>query len=589
MPSKSAPLTQAAIRRMIKESVDAAIIGEKARHANAGNDASECVEPKKVKFAAATLQGLALTWWNAKVSMSYVALMRSRMRLKKGNEVKVDAYIRGLTDNIKARDERILEGKKQKWENYQSGNSSGKSNHKDNSLQTLQNNQKQGNARAMITPPTDGKVSSGSLPLCEHCFNHHVGLYTIKCYKCGKIGHKASLLGTDAKEVKQEELVKFEIGIVHEYGGVSTIARAALEKGFIRRSITVGELDITSYALREDIPISALNSVLWLLKLFPQVMPFGLTNALAVFMDLMNRDEEENMKHLKIILEMLKKERFGVHVDPAKIEAIKSWAAPTTPTEQRLSSAPILPFPKGTEDFVVYYDASLKGYGAVLMQREKVITYDSRQLKVHEENYNTHDLELRAVVFALRSWRYYLFRPDGTCCFGNRVWLPRFGGLRDLVMHESHKSKYSIHPGSDKMYQDLKPFSFPTNEEKDSMEKLTRLYLKEIVCRHGVPVSIISDRDSHFTSRFWKSLQKALGTNLDMSTAYHYKTKCLAKGDIVVLMDEIQLDDKLHMIEDSVEVIDREVKRLKQSRIPIVKVRLNPKEVLEFTGNMRSD
>ncbi|GJW35582.1 reverse transcriptase domain-containing protein [Tanacetum coccineum] len=121
------------------------------------------------------------------------------------------------------------------------------------------------------------------------------------------------------------------------------------------------------------------------------------------------------------------------------------------------------------------------------------------------------------------------------------------------------------------------------------MEKLTRLYLKEIVCRHGVPVSIISDRDSHFTSRFWKSLQKALGTNLDMSTAYHYKTKCLAKGDIVVLMDEIQLDDKLHMIEDSVEVIDREVKRLKQSRIPIVKVRLNPKEVLEFTGNMRSD
>ncbi|GKC23579.1 hypothetical protein Tco_1025729, partial [Tanacetum coccineum] len=116
--------------------------------------------------------------------------------------VKVDAYIRGLTDNIKgevtsskpanlneavrmahklmeqksqARDERILEGKKRKWERFQSGNSSGKRNHRDNSRQTLQNNQKQGNARAMTTTPTDGKVSSGLLPLCERCFTRHVG------------------------------------------------------------------------------------------------------------------------------------------------------------------------------------------------------------------------------------------------------------------------------------------------------------------------------------------------------------------------------------------------------------------------------
>ncbi|GKC44026.1 putative reverse transcriptase domain-containing protein [Tanacetum coccineum] len=118
----------------------------------------------------------------------------------------------------------------------------------------------------------------------------------------------------------------------------------------------------------------------------------------------------------------------GVHVDPVKIEAIKCWAALTTPTEvrqflrlvgyyrrfieeeeeafqtlkQKLCSAPILALPKGIEDFVVYCDASLKGYEVVLMQREKVITYASRQLKVHEENYTTHDLELGAVVFALR-------------------------------------------------------------------------------------------------------------------------------------------------------------------------------------------
>ncbi|GJZ54620.1 putative reverse transcriptase domain-containing protein [Tanacetum coccineum] len=100
------------------------------------------------------------------------------------------------------------------------------------------------------------------------------------------------------------------------------------------------------------------------------------------------------------------KHRSGVHVDPAKIKAIKSWAAPTTSMEV---SAPILALPEGTEDFMVYCDASLKGYGSVFIQREKVIAYASRQLKVHEENYTTHDLELGAVAFALRLWRQYLY------------------------------------------------------------------------------------------------------------------------------------------------------------------------------------
>nr|GEZ23745.1 putative reverse transcriptase domain-containing protein [Tanacetum cinerariifolium] len=111
----------------------------------------------------------------------------------------------------------------------------------------------------------------------------------------------------------------------------------------------------------------------------------------------------------------------GVHVDPAKIAAIKNWATSMTPTEknkkfewetkaeeafqtlkQKLCCAPILVLPEGSDDFVVYCDASLRGFGAVLMQREKVIAYASRQLRTHEENYTTHDLELGVVVFALR-------------------------------------------------------------------------------------------------------------------------------------------------------------------------------------------
>ncbi|GJU12464.1 putative reverse transcriptase domain-containing protein [Tanacetum coccineum] len=170
-----------------------------------------------------------------------------------------------------------------------------------------------------------------------------------------------------------------------------------------------------------------------------QVMPFGLTNELAVFMDLMNRvckpyldkfvivfiddiliyskSKQEHEEHLKLIFELLKKEELyakfskcefwirkvqflghmidsqGIHVDPAKIESIKDWASP---------NAPILALLEGSEDFIVYYDASIKGLGAMLMQIEKVIAYASRQLKIHEKNYTTRDLELGAVVFALK-------------------------------------------------------------------------------------------------------------------------------------------------------------------------------------------
>ncbi|GJQ96587.1 putative reverse transcriptase domain-containing protein [Tanacetum coccineum] len=215
----------------------------------------------------------------------------------------------------------------------------------------------------------------------------------------------------------------------------------------------------------EDIPITAFRTRYGHYEF--QVMPFGLTNAPAVFMDLMNRvckpyldkfvivfiddiliysrNKEEHGEHLKTILNLPRSEKLyakfpkcdfwldfvqflghvidssGVHVDPAKIEAIKNWAAPTTPTEVRqflglagyYRSAPILSLPKGSEDFVVYCDASLKGFGAVLMEREKVIGYAYRQLRKNEENYTTHDLELGAVVFALRLWRHYLY---GTKC-----------------------------------------------------------------------------------------------------------------------------------------------------------------------------
>ncbi|GJR57586.1 putative reverse transcriptase domain-containing protein [Tanacetum coccineum] len=268
------------------------------------------------------------------------------------------------------------------------------------------------------------------------------------------------------------------------------------------------------------------------------------------------QDEKEHEEHLKAILELLKKEKLyakfskcefwiskvqflrhvidsrGIHVDPAKIESIKDWASPKTPMKicQFLGlagyyqSAPILALPEGSEDFMVYCDALHKGLGAVLMQREKVIAYASRQLKVHEKNYTTHDLELGSVIFALKIWRHYLYGTrctvftdhkslqhildqkelnmrqrrwlellsdyDCDVCYhpgkanvvadalsrkeqieplrGRQTsWLPCYGDLRSVIMHESHKSKYSIHPGSEKMYQDVKKLYWWPNMKAD--------------------------------------------------------------------------------------------------------------------------
>ncbi|GKB30544.1 putative reverse transcriptase domain-containing protein [Tanacetum coccineum] len=202
---------------------------------------SECAEGKKVKFAAATLQGPALTWWNTKVAtMGLEAVnqipwteMKQLMtaefcptekvqRIKhelwnlKPENVKVDAYIRGLSENIKgevtsskptnlseavhmayklmeqklqARKEKEIERNKRKWENFQSGNSS-RGNYKDNSRHQ-QNNQKQGNAQAMTTAPNEGNAPARLPPLCNRCFVRHVGPCTIQCHNCGKVGHKS--------------------------------------------------------------------------------------------------------------------------------------------------------------------------------------------------------------------------------------------------------------------------------------------------------------------------------------------------------------------------------------------------------------
>ncbi|GJR74515.1 putative reverse transcriptase domain-containing protein, partial [Tanacetum coccineum] len=262
----------------------------------------------------------------------------------------------------------------------------------------------------------------------------------------------------------------------------------------------------------------------------------------------------------------------GVYVDHAKIKAIRNWAALTTPTEV---SAPILALPEGTKDFVVYYDASLKGFGAVLMQREKVIAYASRQLKVHEENYTTHNLELGAI---LDTQKEAMKRKN--------VRAKKLG--RDLIMHESHKSKYSIHPGSDKMYQDLKQLYWWPNMKADIATYLKVSPWKGVIRfgKHG-KLSPRYIRPFKILARvgpvaYTLELPEELKGIHSMFHVSNLK-KCLADENLIIPLDEIQLDDQLHFIEEPVEIVDREVKRLKQSRIPIVKVRWNSRRGPEFT------
>ncbi|GJT99265.1 putative reverse transcriptase domain-containing protein [Tanacetum coccineum] len=281
----------------------------------------------------------------------------------------------------------------------------------------------------------------------------------------------------------------------------------------------------------------------------------------------------------------------GIHIDPAKIEAVKNWASPTTPIEirqflglagyyqrfikdfskiakslteltqknkkyiwgedqesafqllkQKLYEALILALPEGNDDFIIYCDASHQGLGAVLMQREKVIAYASRQLKPNEENYTTHDLELGAI--------HYLDQKELN--MRQRRWL-------ELLADYDYEIRY--HPGKANVVADAL-------SRKERIKPL-RIGPFEILERIG-PVA--------YKLEFPEELSNVHST-------FHVSNlkKCLSDESLVIPMKELQLDDKLNFMEELIEIIDREVKQLKQSRIPIVKVRWNSKRGPKFT------
>ncbi|GJS05722.1 putative reverse transcriptase domain-containing protein [Tanacetum coccineum] len=511
---------------------------------------SECAEGKKVKFVVATLQGPALTWWNAKVAtmglktvnqmpwtemkqlttaelcpieevqriehelwnlkvkeynivaytqrFNELALMCPRMVQPK--RVKVDAYIRGLTDNIKG------EVTSSKPANL---NEAIRMAHKDNLRQTSQNKQKQGNARAMTIAPTDGKVSSRSLSLCKRCFTRHVDHCIIKCHKCGKVGHKAryykeknvatgasalpiltyydcgeqgpnvvtdtfllnncyasvlfdsgsdrsfvdtrfsSMLNIDpvkmgatyevelaygrvvstnivlkgctlnlVNHIFEIDLMPIELGTFDVIIGMDWLVKhdaiiicgekvellrlppprqvefridlvlGAAPVARVSYRLTSSKMRVLSIQLQELLEKGLIRPslspwgapVLFVKKKdgsFRMCIDYRELNKLTVKNRYPLLRIDDLFDQLQDLVQFLGHviDRSGVHVDPAKIEAIKNWDALTMPMEVRqflglagyYRSAPILALPEGTDDFMGYCDASLKGYGAVLM------------------------------------------------------------------------------------------------------------------------------------------------------------------------------------------------------------------------------
>ncbi|GJY92193.1 putative reverse transcriptase domain-containing protein [Tanacetum coccineum] len=592
-----------------------------------------------------------------------------------------------------------------------------------------QNTSGQNVARAYTAGNNERRGYARPLPYCNKCRLHNKGLCTIRCGNCKKVGHQtrdcrvAVAPNTQRAPVgNQQGIICYECGRPGHFrmdypklrnqnrenqtrnkngnqtGGNETMARAyAIGGGGTNPDSNV----VTGTFLLNNCYASMLfNSgadrsfVSTIFSALLEVAPTTLDTsyALAKYHALIICDE----KVVRILYgnEVLiirgdncdNRNSEGIHVILRRLKQSSNGHRPRPPQNPTVDSSIL--------SLAGYYRRFIEGFSKIARPMTK-LTQKSVKFEWGEK---------AKAAFQLLKQKFM-------------YWIPCLGDLRALIMHESHKSKYSIHPGSDKMYQDLKKLYWWPNMkaeiatyvskcltcakvkieyqkpsgllvqpeipqwkwenitmtlEDDTLEKLTRQYLKEVVSKHRVPVSIISDRDGKFTSHFWKSLHKALGTRLDMSTAYHPETdgqsertiqtledmlracvldfgkvqikshiqaardrqksyadvrrkplefqvgdigqiiakvgtvayhlelseklskvhstfhvsklkKCMADEPLAIPLDEIQVDDKLNFIEEPVEIMDREVKRLKQSRIPIVKVRWNSKRGPEFT------
>nr|GEX03502.1 reverse transcriptase domain-containing protein [Tanacetum cinerariifolium] len=529
-----------------------------------------------------------------------------------------------------------------------------------NQSQQQQQNKRQNIDRAYTVGSGEKKPYEGSKPLCPKCNYHHDGPCALKCHKCNKVATLLVIVGGHFKKdcpkfknnnhgthggnatapakvyavgragtnpdsnVITEKIVRIPWGnkilIVHgdesDRGNethLNIISCAKMQK-YIKKGCHVFLAHITKKETEDKSEKKRLEDV----------MPFVLTNAPVVFMDLTNRvckpyldefvivfiddiliyskNKKKHKEHLKVILELLKKEEFqGIHVDPAKIDSIKDWASPKTPTEIRqflgfagyyrrfiegfskiaksmtkLTQKEVK-FDWGekkkplfrSKDFVVYCDASHKGLGAVLMKREKRhYLYGAKCTVFIDHKSLQHILDQKELNMRQHRWLEFLSDYDCEIRYHpgkenvtearkpKNIKNKDVGGM--LVENSKDPEKLRTEKLEPRMDETLclngrsydtiwvivnrltKSTIFVPMRETDPMEKLARMYLKEVVARHGIHVSLICDHDPSFASNFWKSLQNALGTSLDMSIVYHSETNGQSERTIQTLEDMLR-------------------------------------------------
>ncbi|GJY03204.1 putative reverse transcriptase domain-containing protein [Tanacetum coccineum] len=452
------------------------------------------------------------------------------------------------------------------------------------------------------------------IPFGHGSFDVIIGMDWLSNYKAEIICHEkvVRIPLPDGKVLRvlgerPEEKARFLMGIKKQEEIVVFLSKIDLRSGY--HQLRVHE---------DDIPKTTFRTCYGHFKF--TVMPF---DDILIY----SKTQEEHVEHLRLVLELLKKEKLyakfskcefwlrevqflghvingnGIHVDPSKIEAVKNWKAPRTPTEvcsflglagyyrrfienfskiaksltiltqksktfewgeeqelafqtlkDKLCNAPVLALPDGPEDFVHIFsqkelDMRQRRWIELFSDYDCEIRYHPGKANVVADALSRKERvkpkRVRAMNMILQSSikdRILAAQKEAVDEFAGLI----KGEVRTLIMDEAHKSKYSVHPGADKMYYDLRDRYWWPGMKKDiaeydyKMERLARLYLNEIVARHGVSILIISDRDSRFTSRFWQSMQEALGTRLDMSTAYHPQTDGQSERTIQTLEDMLR-------------------------------------------------
>ncbi|GJR19585.1 putative reverse transcriptase domain-containing protein [Tanacetum coccineum] len=523
------------------------------------HDMSGCSNDQKVKYTAGSFVGKSLTWWNSQirtlsreivVSMSWndFKFMMIQEFCPSHEMQKLES---GLSNNAMVRvghaayTDRFHELARRKREKYE-GTSKDKNGIDDNKRT------KTGNVFATTVNPVGREnMDFRGVPRNVNPVNAKNPIVRA-CYECGSTDHGCG----KPKEPGRGRQFMWSRG----RSPGSNICYRASDLGFRY------EIEIVAGSCRDFDKSKVAKS------------PYHLTpSEMEELSGLLKELQDKEVQFLGHVIN-----GNGIHVDPSKIEAVKNWKALRTLTKEELAfnlgrGTRYWPFQNLERRWIELcsnYDYEIRYHPG---KANVVADVLSRKERVKPKRFRAMNMILQS---SIKIWNMAAQKEamdefgvlqkgldemikqksNGTLYYLDRIWVPLKGEVRTLIMDEAYKLKYYVHPGADKMYYDLKDrlrlsikghlaaqnLSFRMDMGKGlvmdvvirlKMERLARLYLNEIVARHGVSISIISDCDSHFTSRFWQSMQEALGTRLDMSMAYHPQTDGQSERTIQTLED----------------------------------------------------